>query len=175
MKVETIVVGPLKTNCYLLEKDSTWLIVDPGEEFSKIEEHITGNVFGILLTHRHFDHVGALASCLDRYQVPVYDASSPSKKIQLGSFSFEILATKGHTEDSISFYFPEEQKLFAGDFLFFRTVGRVDLPTGSKDAMKESIAKIKHYPDTLEVYPGHGPKTTLGEEKQENPYFTNMW
>ena len=82
-----------------------------------------------------------------------------------------MIFTKGHTEDSLTYYFEKEKMMFTGDFLFHGDVGRCDLEGGSWSKMQESIHKIKCYPDDIKVYPGHEEATTLGEEKKHNPYF----
>lgn len=169
MKVETVVVGALEENCYLLKKEGKVLVIDPGDEYEKIKEKI-GNfqIEAILITHRHFDHIGALPYFSS---VLVYDFSNLKETTyQIGPFQFEVLYTKGHTNDSVSFLFPNEKKMFVGDFFFFRTIGRTDFPTGSDVEMQKSIQKIKNY-SSYTVYPGHGPITSLEEEKKYNPFF----
>ena len=79
--------------------------------------------------------------------------------------------TPGHTSDSKCFYFKCEKVLFSGDFLFYHTIGRTDLPSGSDIDMIKSLEKISKYPDDLIVYPGHGPKTKLGVEKNNFKYY----
>ena len=129
-------------------------------------------VHAILITHRHFDHVGALEDLVSKYHVPVYDrASLEEKQYQIGPFSFEVIFTKGHSKDSVTYYFKEQNCMFVGDFIFRDTVGRCDLPTGSSEEMDKSIKKIKEYDDSIALYPGHGDETTLGREKQYNLYF----
>ena len=169
MKVETVVVGNLEENCYLLKKEGKVLVIDPGNEYEKIKKSI-GNqpVEAILITHHHFDHIGALPYFSS---IPIYDSSNLKEETyQLGPFQFQVLNTKGHTTDSITFLFEKEKKMFVGDFLFYRTIGRTDFPTGNDNDMKESIKKIKQYSDYT-IYPGHGPITNLEEEKKYNPYF----
>lgn len=171
MQIETVVVGPLETNCYVLTKNSEVLIIDPGEEATKIKQAVgKGKVVGILITHHHFDHIGALQQLKEEYNVEIYDFHNLKEGIcNLGSFQFEMIQTPGHKEDSISFLFGTD--LFVGDFIFKNSIGRTDLEGGDFDSMKESIEKIKQYPDKLNIYPGHGPSTNLGVEKQSNIYF----
>lgn len=170
MKVKTVVVGPLEENCYILKKDNNVLIIDPGNETDKINK-VIGNskVVGILVTHNHFDHIGAL-SYFDKTKI--YNFSNlKEKENNIENFKFEVVYTPGHTSDSISFYFKEINSLFCGDFIFFESIGRCDLPTGNMGIMKESINKIKYYPKDMTIYPGHGPKTTLQYEINNNIYF----
>lgn len=159
MIIKTIIVGDLQTNCYLLEKNGEVLIIDPGDEASKIINAIGDKkVVGCLVTHFHFDHIGALEEICSYYNVKpnVYNEKN---------FSYEIIATKGHTDDSITFYFKEDKVMFCGDFIFNHSIGRTDLGGNDQD-MKESLKKISKYSDDITLYPGHGPKTSLEEEKK---------
>lgn len=168
MKVEAVVVGPLEENCYVLKIDDKALVIDPGDEIDKINKVIdSSKVAGVLITHNHFDHIGALS-----YFDKIYNFSNlEEKEYNIENFKFEVVYTPGHTSDSISFYFKEINSLFCGDFIFLESIGRCDLPTGDTNTMKESINKIKDYPKNMIIYPGHGPKTTLQYEINNNPYF----
>ena len=88
-----------------------------------------------------------------------------------GYFDYEVILTPGHTSDSKCFYFKCEKALFSGDFLFYHTIGRTDLPSGSDIDMIKSLEKISKYPDDIIIYPGHGPKSTLGREKNNFKYY----
>lgn len=172
INVKNVVVGMLQTNCYIIEKNSNCLIVDPGDECEKIVKEINCKPIAILVTHRHFDHIGALDELENRYSIPVYDFSNLKEGIfNIEDFNFEIIYTKGHTNDSITFYFKDDEIMFTGDFLFSGSIGRTDLPTGNYMEMQESINKILTYNDIIKVYPGHGPSTTLGIEKEYNNYL----
>lgn len=173
MQVRIIKVGNLQTNCYIISKNGYCMIVDPGDQFYSIQEQIGDNkLIGILVTHRHPDHIGALDKFVKEYCVPVYEKSNlEEKKYEISDFKFEVIYTPGHTSDSISFYFYEYNFMFSGDFIFKGTIGRTDLPTGSNEDMKNSINKIINYSDRIKVYPGHGEDTNLGVEKDTNPFF----
>lgn len=173
MEIRKIKVGYLQTNCYILVENGQCLVIDPGDQFYSIMNQIGDNkVIGILVTHHHDDHVGALERLKNETNAPVFDIHNLSEgRHEIEQFRFEVIYTKGHTDDSISFYFHEYNFMFSGDFLFNRSIGRTDLPTGSMDEMKQSIEKIKNYSDRIRVYPGHGDATNLGEEKQYNPFF----
>lgn len=172
MKVKNLVVGPLETNCYLIEIDNDILIIDPGDEKEKIINACADkNCLGILLTHRHFDHVGALNDIKDFYNIPVYDRGNLKEQdYQIGPFYFSVIFTPGHTDDSISFYFKKEGLLFSGDFIFKGTIGRTDLG-GNMVVMKDSINKIKNYAHNVLIKPGHGLDTNLNNEIKNNPFF----
>ena len=172
MKIDRVIVGELETNCYVLGIDDECLVIDPGAEFEKINEVIAGRkVVGVIVTHRHFDHIGAL----DNFSKDIiYDKSNlEEKEYTIGSFVFDVIYTPGHKEDAISIYFKKENVMFVGDFIFEKSIGRVDLPGGDLLEMTNSLKKIKEYPDCV-IYPGHGNKTTLDKEKKTNPYLV-IW
>lgn len=169
MKVEILVLGPLDNNCYILIKDKKCLVIDPATDFEIIKEHIKDyQLCGILVTHHHFDHVGALDALKDYYKVPVIDYHNSTK---VSDFDFEIIKTPGHTADSVSFYFPSEEMMFVGDFVFKESIGRTDLETGSNADMQKSLELLKQYNRNIKLYPGHGASTNLEHEKKYNIYF----
>ncbi len=173
MEIEVVKTGYLEENCYLLKKNGQALIIDPGDDFLKIKDNLQGlKPLAVLITHHHFDHIGALDECIREYDVPVYDKSNlEEKEFTIDPFSFEVVSTPGHSKDSIVFYFQKEKMMFCGDFIFQGTIGRCDLEGGSIEEMRRSISKIKTFPDDITLFPGHGPSTTLGEEKRSNYYF----
>ena len=173
MKVSKIIVGDLQTNCYLLEKDNECLLIDPGDESSKIKDFIKDkNLIGILITHKHFDHIGALDEIATFYNIPIYDNSNLKEGTNhISTFTLEVIKTYGHTMDSLSYYFKDDKVMFTGDFLFEGTIGRCDFEESNYNEMLRSIRKIKEYDNDIIIYPGHGSKTTLGIEKENNIYF----
>ena len=174
MDIKTVVTGYLDENCYILIKNGTCLIVDPGDDYQKIKEEIGENkVLGVLITHSHFDHIGALRNFLVKRSIKIFKKSNliENKNYQIGDFNFEVIYTPGHSKDSVTFYFKEENIMFIGDFIFKESIGRTDLPGGSDEEMKNSIQKIIAYEDDIKLYPGHYDKTTIGYEKENNPFF----
>ena len=159
MTIHTLVVGELQENCYVLvnEKKEA-ILIDPGDEKEKILDFLKPyKVVGILVTHFHPDHVGALKELENFYHLKA------NQKVE--EFHYEVFSNPGHTLDSISFYFPEEKIMFVGDFIFYHTIGRCDLG-GDVDLMKKSIQKIlQTIPLDTILYPGHGRTTKLGQEK----------
>lgn len=174
MDIKTVVTGYLDENCYILIKNGTCLIVDPGDDYQKIKEEIGENkVLGVLITHSHFDHIGALRNFLVKRSIKIFKKSNliENKDYQIGDFNFEVIYTPGHSKDSVTFYFKEENIMFIGDFIFKESIGRTDLPGGSDEEMKNSIQKLIAYEDDIKLYPGHYDKTTIGYEKENNPFF----
>lgn len=172
MDIKTIKVGYLEANCYIISHNNNCLIVDPGDDAYKIIDSIGSlKVIGILITHYHFDHIGALSILKDKYNVNVYDYKNSGKNINIGDFSFKVIDTKGHTADSVSFYFDKYSVMFTGDFLFKESIGRYDFENSSYSDMKKSIEKIKKYDKNITIYPGHGDSSTLEYEFNNNVYL----
>lgn len=171
MLIKKVVVGSLEENCYIIIDDNHALIIDPGDEANKIKEVVGGNhVDGILITHHHFDHIGALKELKIEYGVEAFDVHNLKEgEKNIGVFTFEVIYTPGHKEDAISFLF--ENNMFVGDFIFKNSIGRTDLEGGNEEDMKKSIEKIRQYSDEITLYPGHGQKKDLGEEKKNNLFF----
>ena len=175
MNIDKLAVGYLRCNCYILDKDNKVLIIDPGDESENIIKKI-GNrkVVGIIITHYHFDHIGALSELKDKYHTKVYDKNNLSEGInKIDNFIFEVIYTPGHKEDLITIYFKDNKCMFTGDFIFKDSIGRCDLSGGNIHDMMISIDKIKKYAKNITIYPGHGEITTLGYEINNNPYFKN--
>lgn len=200
-------LGALQTNCYVLYHDEQALVIDPGDEGNKLINWLEKNTLqpvAILLTHTHFDHIGAVDELREKYKIPLYvhkeekdwlqnpvlngsDLFFPDKPLRvkepdciieeegeltIGPFRLIILETPGHSPGSISFYEKERGVIFAGDTLFFGSIGRTDLPGGDHEQLLQSIrTKIFTLPKETTVLPGHGPGTTVGREINENPFF----
>src|SRR5208337_3705175 len=94
--------------------------------------------------------------------------------LRTGNLTANVLHTPGHTEGSVCLYFPAEKLLIAGDTLFARSIGRTDLPGGSFEKIIRSLKdRVMALPDETIVIPGHGPRTTIGEEREENPFLVS--
>ena len=105
-------------------------------------------------------------------KVEIDQSLEQADTVAAGSLAAEVLHTPGHTEGSICLYFPAEQKLIAGDTLFAGSIGRTDLPGGSYEKILRSIHdRVLALPDETIVVPGHGPQTTIGEERDSNPFL----
>ena len=173
MDLKIIKVGPLEENCYIISNGKT-IVIDPGDEVNKIISYLKDNnldLDSILITHHHFDHVGALEDLLNYKKVKVYDISNlEEKNYNISDFNIEVIYTKGHTDDSISYYFKDYNKMFVGDFIFEGSIGRTDLGGNDID-MINSLKKISKYDKDITIYPGHGNSTTLKNEFENNYYF----
>jgi len=197
-------LGPLGANCYLIHNNQEALIIDPGGESEVIKEAIQRrNVkpLAIILTHAHFDHIGAVEEIRLQYDIEVYVheneadwlsesrlnrsllftgeniVTSPPDKfleigiMEIGPFQFEIIHTPGHSPGSVSIAFHDEKKVLSGDALFYQGIGRTDLPGGNAEELENSIKdNLYTLDDIYTVYPGHGPSTTIGAEKRNNPF-----
>ncbi len=205
LQIETMVLGAIQTNCYLAMNKETkeLLIVDPADEADRIIRRIgelQAKPVAILLTHGHFDHIGAADALRGQYGIPVcaldeeqsvleqtmLNLSAMQRKrlavkadrffrdketVELAGFSIQVLHTPGHTAGGACYYIESERLLFSGDTLFCGSVGRSDFPTGSMSALHDSIhSKLFVLPDETLVLPGHGESSTIGYEKQYNPY-----
>jgi len=165
MKVEKLVLGPIRTNCYIIIKNGKCIIVDPADNFAKINDYVKKyQVVGCLVTHYHFDHVDALDEVLREYKLK----ANPDT---VEDFEYEIIKTPGHAEDSLTFYFKEEHVMFTGDFLFYNTIGRTDLEGSNPEDMRKSLSLIAKYPDDIKIYPGHGKESYLATEKKNFDYY----
>lgn len=164
MEINSVVVGPLDTNCYILNNNGKVIIIDPGDEKDKIINEVNGEVVGIIITHHHFDHVGAMEEIKKYYEVNVYDYSNLKENNKIDDFEFKMIRTPGHTDDSITIYFEKEKIMFVGDFIFYGSIGRTDLG-GNVSDMKKSIESILLYDDDIKLYPGHFIPTKIGIER----------
>lgn len=173
MTIECVITGVLDENCYILKKDDKCIVIDPGDDYPKIKEQIGEcKVIGVLITHSHFDHVGALRNFLSKKSIKIFKKSMVHEgEYELGPFKFRCYFTPGHASDSVSYYFPDASSLFVGDFVFKGSIGRCDLPGGSLDDMKRSLKILNDFDKNTKVYPGHGDSTTIGNELKNNKYI----
>ena len=105
-------------------------------------------------------------------KIAIDQSVKDADRLRVGNLDATVMHTPGHTEGSICLYFPAEQKLIAGDTLFAGSIGRTDLPGGSFDKIMDSLkGRVLALPDETIVVPGHGPETTIGEERESNPFL----
>lgn len=175
VEVLRVVNGFLEENCYIIHNGINALIVDPGSEANKIIEEVKShnlNVLGILITHYHFDHIGALDEIKKEYSNAIIVDYKTKGDKTIGEFEFKIIETYGHTLDSVSYYFDTKNILFSGDFIFKETIGNFE--EDNEELMAKSLDVFKYMPSNVDVYPGHGDKTTVEYEKQNNPFLRGI-
>jgi hydroxyacylglutathione hydrolase len=208
--VRAFTVGPLQENCYLVRRPqaTSAVIVDPGEEAGRLLEAIDAlgieSLEAILLTHCHFDHIGAVKAVHDATGAPVwcpeletevlanidahtfpgfgpfesYDADhtvAGGETLELAGLSFDVRFTPGHSLGHVTYAVRDEQALLSGDVLFQGSVGRTDLPGGDWPTLLASIESlIQEFPPESLVYPGHMGVTTLGDEQATNPFLREL-
>lgn len=197
MKIVSLPLGDYQTNTYILyeEGGSKCLIVDPGYEAFHIMRHVNQlnlEVEAILLTHGHFDHVGAVRSIVADTDCDVYlnerEKTMPEMMtggklyhthsydegdtLTLAGLTFTVLATPGHTPGSVCLDFGDH--MFTGDTLFAGSCGRIDLPGGDVKQMRATLARLAKLEKHCWIHPGHGGGSYLGKEQQSNPYLGGM-
>lgn len=198
MKIQTLQVGPIGTNCYILSdpEAAVCAVIDPGGDASRVAAAVKEGgctPCAILLTHGHYDHTGAVAALREQWpDIPVYlsrldqAGDNPYLRelfppvagaadygegdtITVGTLTVEVLATPGHSEGSVTLRCGDV--LFCGDTLFAGSCGRTDFPGGSMKKMLSSLRRLGHLTGDLAVYPGHMEPSTLERERMYNPYL----
>ena len=200
MTIHALPLGAYQTNTYIIENEGRCVIIDPGYAPDKIlgflaQKGLTADA--IMLTHGHFDHVGAVEKILDTVscalwlnkkdwqmgtdplslslyplanrEFPAMHYYAEGDEISAAGIFFTVLETPGHTPGSVCLL--AENALFSGDTLFAGSCGRTDLPGGSWPVIQKSLGRLSLLDGALRVYPGHGDSTTLAAEKQYNPYM----
>ena len=197
MIFDTVPVEPIGTNCCLIGEGGVCALVDPGgspELALEMVERSGLELKMVLLTHAHYDHVGAIPALLERFpDLPVYahelelcPAGSPNPRyflphlgknqrtygegdtLDLGGLAVRVLHTPGHSRGSVTLLAGDI--MLSGDTLFAGSCGRVDLPGGDEQQMWASLARLGRLEEDWTVWPGHGEATSLDYEKQSNPY-----
>lgn len=199
LKVETFTGGPLTTNAYLVFDDETkqMLIIDAPQGIEKpLGDRVAelgGEVVLVVLTHSHWDHIGAIELLHQRFSAPI--AAHPLAQkllanpdmtgvpegmeipavfpdrwlddgdlVPLGAHQFVVMHLPGHSPEHIGLYSETDRILLSGDVLFPKGHGRTDIPGASDQAMMSSLKRLAALPDDVTVYPGHGAPTTIGAE-----------
>jgi glyoxylase-like metal-dependent hydrolase (beta-lactamase superfamily II) len=210
LEVRKLTVGAIAENCFLVRREGAEeaLVVDPGEEAERILAEVEAmgvEVEAILITHCHFDHIGAVAPVAKATGAPVYcpqietpmladimafvpmagfgpyeshEAEQTVKggeALELAGLALDVIFTPGHSPGHVTYSVRGEDAIFSGDVLFQGSVGRVDLPGGDGPTLMHSIRTLleAHSPETT-VYPGHMGVTTLGAERETNPFLLQL-
>ena len=201
MEIKNVLVSEAYTNCYLVknEENDEGFIIDPGGSALKISrcvEQMGMTPKAILLTHGHFDHIGAVDELRERYDIKVYVSEEESKfmqnynnnlsvffgegmivkpditihdgeELEIAGIKMKFILTPGHTPGSGCFYVEDEGVLFSGDTLFCMSRGRTDFPGGSEREIIDSIRnKLLVLPGETVVLAGHNEQTTIDNEKR---------
>ncbi len=207
LAVDQLSLGQVGTNCYLVRADraaTEAVVVDPGADAAEIRLNLArsgSTCAAILLTHSHYDHIGALADLAEGTGAPVWlpegeldvfrrpDDFFPGigtrafageatllaggETVDAAGIGFQVLHVPGHSPGHVSYY--ADGCLFSGDVLFAGSVGRTDLPFGDWEALLDSIRSLAEaYPPETVVYSGHGPPTILGDELARNPFLAEL-
>ncbi len=197
MTIHTLPLGFLQANCYIVSEGEKCIAIDPGGEPEALLQFLQEKglcLEAVLLTHGHFDHVGA-AEALAKHtgceiwmhpgdqgygaeylqMFPLLGSRLPLQPLEAGDglqiagLNMKILETPGHTRGSVCICIGDA--MFSGDTLFSGSIGRTDLAGGDIRAMQKSLDFLKALDQNYTVYPGHGPKTSLDREKRVNPYL----
>jgi glyoxylase-like metal-dependent hydrolase (beta-lactamase superfamily II) len=202
LNIKTLPLGSYQTNCYLVwaEGSNRCAVIDPGYEPETIQAVLAQlglNLDAILLTHGHFDHVGAVEALvkatgcklwihqsdytqqknpMNDYLYPLHDRDfwefsfcKEDDVISAGGLTFTVLETPGHTRGSVCYLC--EDAMFCGDTLFAGSCGRTDLPGGDSQVMALTLEALGEITKDYRIFPGHGGSSTLFREKQTNPYM----
>lgn len=208
--IERIITGDLSVNTYLYNySENKIAVIDPGSESRRIIESIKQMNFTptcIILTHGHFDHIGAVKEIKDNYNIPVYVHAEDAKYLgekgynvhkemlesmgmigdyymniyytetpeadykvknsdTIGETGLMVLHTPGHSQGSICLYSKNNSLVFTGDTLFKMGAGRTDFPGGDFKTLQTSLENLLQLPQQTKIYPGHGPDSTIGQER----------
>ena len=200
-------LGPIGTNCYVVRADdcaAEAVVIDPGADAPRILEELGAlgaRCTAILITHGHWDHLGAVADLTEATGAPVHMAEDErllledlnsftppgvdlrpytpdvllqgDELLELAGMSFETLRVPGHSPAHLAYF--TGGALFSGDVVFAGSVGRTDLPGSDWETLVESIRMLgERFPPETVIYSGHGAKTTLGAELVRNPFLAEL-
>jgi hydroxyacylglutathione hydrolase len=208
MILETVIVGALEANCYILgcERTRQAIVIDPGDDPNDILRVLKRHrlsVERLVVTHAHFDHLLAARPLQQSTGAPFYLADAdrtellamrrtamawigrdpgeppevhgdiiPGAAMRVGDLSLEVRGTPGHSPGGVTFVDHEGRRAFTGDTVFAGSIGRTDLPGGNLKVLLEAIRReILSLPDDYTLLPGHGPSSSVLDERMSNPFL----
>jgi len=200
LKVQSFVIGPIETNCYIAYDADTkeGLLVDPASHDLRITDYLKKENIDIKFTvntHGHYDHIGGdgkfgypilihekdadclvnpirCLSFLGGFSGPKLTAAKLLKdgdEVRINNLTFRIIHLPGHTPGGIGIKC--DNTIFTGDTLFFESVGRTDIPFANQKDLEKSLERLMRFGDEIKIYPGHGPVSTIGHEREHNPFL----
>ena len=207
LAIDRYELGPIGTNCYVVRVDrgaDEAVVVDPGGDAAQLRLELArsgARCTAILITHGHWDHLGAVAELAEASGAPVHMAADEAvlledvnaftppgvhvdpytpdvlldgdETLELAGMTFETIRVPGHSPAHLAYH--SDGSLFSGDLIFAGSVGRIDLPGGDWETLVGSIRSLtERFPPETVVYPGHGPETTLGAELARNPFLAEL-
>ena len=211
MKLQTFVLSPFQSNCYVLsetdENGAPTVVIDPGDlDVKRVMDYVSEHQYqvqAVWLTHGHIDHVMGVDVIRKAYDIPAYvhaadmdlwqslpnDAArwlgkqvpalnapdgflEEGDTLACGNLSFKVWHTPGHSRGSVCLI--GEEVAITGDTLFAQGVGRTDLPGGSFTELSHSLKRLLTLADNVRIYPGHMGTSTIGFERQVNPFLTDI-
>ena len=186
MRVETVCLGELATNCYLIDAGGKTILIDPAQSCDALTLFLVGHSVDLVVnTHGHFDHIGGdwdlqkrgAQLLVHKADLPLIDRFYPDhpafdRYLEDGDLlpgGLRVKHTPGHSPGSVVLV--GDDVLFVGDLLFAGSIGRTDFPGGSMEQMNKSLSRLAALPGDYLVYPGHGPATSLQKERRTNPFL----
>ena len=202
--VDSFVMGPFQSNCYVVRSErgaAEAAVIDPGDDPTPLRLELArmgARTAGILVTHSDVDHIGGVAALSEGTGAEVWAPAgevealrsgetrgglrvaphdpahtvSGGDEVAVAGLVFEVVDVPGHSAGHVAFH--TDGHLFSGDLLFAGSIGRTDLPLSDPAAMQDSLARICELDDETTVYPGHGPRTTIGHERATNGFLTGL-
>ncbi len=195
MRIEAFAVGPLLANAYVLVSGGEAAVLDPGGFPPELRQAVDGTqVRYVLLTHGHFDHADGALAAHEHTQAPIAYHSqerdvfwamgqkppplglevADGHRLALGEEELVVWHLPGHSPGSVAYLWHKGKTVWVGDVVFSGSVGRSDLPGGDWNTLERSLTRLLELEDDWRVLPGHGPASTIGEERRSNPFLRGL-
>lgn len=195
MDIQTFTLTDYQSNCYVVISEGQSLVIDPGAPDPGILDAVADtDLVAVLNTHAHPDHIGGNPRLKEERNVPLLlhkedrawwrtllgDDIQPDRYIDegetiaVGDVSLEVMHTPGHCPGQVVLLEHNERIIFSGDLIFAGSIGRTDFPGGSDPQMRDSLQRLDKLDGDWTIYPGHGPVTTLDQERHSNPFLLEL-